>query len=156
MTKTTKRIPAGYHTLTPHLAVRGAAKAIEFYKKAFGAVELHRSAGPDGKLIMHAELRIGDSPLLLHDEFPESGGLSPTSLEGSPVTLHMFVEDADAVFNKAVAAGAKVEMPMQDMFWGDRYGQITDPFGHNWSIAHRLEDLTPEDRRKRAAELFGG
>src|SRR5688572_3084400 len=126
MSKRSSRIPPGFHTVTPHLEVRGAAKAIEFYKKAFGAVELFRNHGPDGKSIMHAQLMIGDSPVMLHDEYQESGISSPHALEGSPVTLHLFVEDADALFKQAVAAGAKVELAIQDMFWGHRYGQISD------------------------------
>jgi PhnB protein len=150
----TKRVPLGFHTITPHLELRGAAKAIEFYKKAFGAVEIVRNLGPDGRLIMHAQLKIGDSMLLLHDEFAESGGQSPQTLEGSPITLHLYVEDADAVFAKAVAAGAKVEKPLENTFWGDRYGQLIDPFGHCWSVGSKLEDLTPEQIRKRAQELF--
>jgi uncharacterized glyoxalase superfamily protein PhnB len=149
-----KRVPPGFHTITPHLELRGAAKAIEFYKKAFGAVEIVRNLGPDGRLIMHAQLRIGDSMLMLHDEFAEAGGHSPQTLEGSPITLHLYVEDADAVFARAVAAGAKVEMPLENTFWGDRYGQLTDPFGHSWSVGSKLEDLTPEQIRKRAQELF--
>ena len=149
-----RRVPAGFHTITPHLAVRGAAKAIEFYKKAFGAEEIVRNLGPDGRLIMHAQLKIGDSMLMLHDEFAESGGQSPHTLEGSPITLHLYVEDADAAFARAVAAGAKIEMALQDMFWGDRYGQLIDPFGHCWSIGSKIEDLNPEQIRKRAQELF--
>jgi uncharacterized glyoxalase superfamily protein PhnB len=140
-------IPEGYHTLTPHIVVRGAAQAIEFYKKAFGAVEIRRSAMPDGKLI-HADLKIGDSHLLLVDELPAMGVYGPS--EGrSPVTLHMFVEDVDSVFNRAVAAGAKATMPVADMFWGDRFGKLVDPFGHDWSIATHKEDLTPEEMKKR-------
>jgi PhnB protein len=149
-----KRVPAGFSTITPHLAVRGAAKAIDFYKKAFGAEEIVRNLGPDGRMIMHAQLKIGDSMLLLHDEFPESGGQSPQTLEGSPITLHLYVEDADAAFARAVAAGAKVEMELQNTFWGDRYGQLIDPFGHCWSIGAKLEDLSPDQIRKRAQELF--
>ena len=147
-------IPPGFHTLTPHLEVRGAARAIEFYKAAFGAREVFRSVGPDGRLIMHAQLQIGDSMLLVHDEFAEGGGESPDSLEGSAVTLHLYVEDADAAFTRAVKAGATVEMPLGDMFWGDRYGQVKDPFGHRWSIGHKIEDLTPTQMRERAAKYF--
>jgi PhnB protein len=147
-------VPEGFHTITPHLEVRDAARAIEFYKKAFGAVEIVRQNGPDGKSIMHCQLRIGSSMLLLHDEYAEAGGESPTTLEGSSVTLHLYVDDADAALERAVKAGARVEMPMQDMFWGDRYGQITDPYGHHWSIAHKIANLSPEDIRKGAAEYF--
>jgi uncharacterized glyoxalase superfamily protein PhnB len=149
-----KRVPEGFHTVTPHLEVRGAAKAIEFYKKAFGAVEIVRNLGPDGRRIMHAELRIGDSMIMLHDEFAESGGHSPQTLEGTPITLHLYVDDADLVFKQAVDAGARVEMPVQDMFWGDRYGQLVDPFGHSWSVGSKLEDLAPDEVRKRAEKLF--
>src|SRR5262245_59116013 len=150
----TRPIPAGFHSLTPHLELRGAARAIDFYKTAFGAVEIRRNLGPDGRLIMHAQLQIGDSMLLLHDEFAESGGQSPHTLEGSPVTLHLYVEDADALFKQAVDAGATVAMPMQDTFWGDRYGQLVDPFGHNWSIGSKIENLDDREIRKRAEKLF--
>jgi PhnB protein len=154
MTMQPKRVPDGFHTITPHIEVRGAAKAIEFYKKAFGAVEIVRNVGPDGRLIMHAQLKIGDSMLLLHDEFAEAGGQSPQTLEGSPVTIHLYVEDADAAFKRAVEAGATVAMPIQDTFWGDRYGQLVDPFGHNWSIGSKIEQLDPAEIRKRASKLF--
>jgi len=147
-------VPEGFHTVTAHLAVHGAAQAIDFYKKAFGAREIVRTLGPDGRLIMHAQIAIGDSMVLLHDEFPESGGQSPRTLGGSAVTLHLYVDDADAWFERAVKAGATVEMPLQDMFWGDRYGQLVDPFGHNWSIGSRIEKLTEEEKRKRAASFF--
>jgi PhnB protein len=150
-----KPIPEGYHALTPHIVVRGAAEAIEFYKKAFGAVELRRSAMPDGKTLMHADLKIGDSHLLLVDEMPGMSGChAPREGGGTSVTLHLFVEDVDAVFNRAVAAGAKVTMPVADMFWGDRYGKLVDPFGHDWSIATHKEDLTPEEMKKRGEALF--
>jgi PhnB protein len=154
MTHQIKAIPEGFHTLTPHLVVKGADQAIEFYKKAFGAQEIMRMAGPDGKSIMHAELRIGDSPIMLAEEFPQMGNRGPQSLGGTAVTLHVYVEDADAVFNQAVAAGAQVGMPMADAFWGDRYGQLTDPFGHSWSFATHKEDLTPEEIGKRAEAAF--
>lgn len=154
MSKTTPRVPAGFHTVTPHLVVRGAAKAIDFYKKAFGAQELFRNHGPDGKSIMHAQIRIGDSIIMLHDEFQEVGMSSPSALGGATATMHLYVDDADALFNQAVAAGCTVDLPIQDMFWGDRYGQVYDPFGHHWAIAHKLENLTPEEMRRRAAEVF--
>lgn len=141
---TVKPIPEGMHTLTPHLVCAGAADAIEFYKKAFNAVELARLPAPGGKLA-HAAVRIGDSVLMLVDEFPEMGAKGPKSLEGSPVTLHLYVEDADAAVAQAVAAGAKVIMPLADMFWGDRYGQVEDPFGHRWSVATHMRDLSPEE-----------
>lgn len=148
-------VPQGFHTITPHLEVRDAARAIEFYKKAFGAVEIFRSGGPDGKSIMHCQMQIGDSMFLLHDEYAEAGGESPQTLEGCGITMHLYVDDADVAFERAVKAGARVEMPLQDMFWGDRYGQLTDPFGHHWSIAHKLVDLTPEQMRRGAADYFG-
>jgi PhnB protein len=150
MAKTVKRVPEGYHTLTPHLVVHGAAQAIEFYKKAFGAKELRRSPGPGGKL-MHAELQIGNSRLMLNDDFPEMGAVSPQALKGTPVTIHIYVEDADAMFQQAVKAGAKVLMDLADQFWGDRYGVVTDPFGHHWSIGSHIKDLTPEELQKAGA-----
>jgi PhnB protein len=156
MTEKKRPIPAGFHSITPHLEVRGAARAIDFYKAAFGAIEIVRNTGPDGRSIMHCQLQIGDSMILLHDEYAESGGESPQTLEGSPVTLHLFVDDADVAFERAVKAGAKVDKPLEDLFWGDRYGQLTDPFGHHWSIAHRIADLSPEQIRKGAAEYFKG
>jgi PhnB protein len=138
-----KPIPDGMHSLTPHLVCTGAADAIEFYRRAFNAVETARLPGPNGKLI-HAAVRIGDSVLMLVDEFPEMGVLGPKSLKGSPVTVHLFVENVDATVAQAVAAGAKVTMPVADMFWGDRYGQLEDPFGHRWSVATHVRDLSPE------------
>lgn len=136
--------PTGMHSLTPHLVCAGAADAIEFYKAAFGAVEISRMAGSDGKL-MHAMIRIGDSHLMLGDEMPEWGSLGPKALKGSPVVVHLYVKDADATFAQAVAAGAKATMPVGDMFWGDRYGQVEDPFGHRWSIATHTVDMTQEE-----------
>jgi len=150
MSSRVKPIPSGFHTLTPHLVVKGASKAIEFYKKAFGAQEIGRMSGPDGKSILHADLKIGDSHVFLVDEMPEMGCRGPESTGGTPVTIHMYVEDVDAAFGKAVAAGATVRMPLADMFWGDRYGVLTDPFGHAWSLASHKEDLTPEEIRKGA------
>ncbi len=151
-------IPAGHHTITPHLIIKGAAEAIEFYKKAFGAEEVFRMPfpGPDGQVKLgHADLRIGDAHLFLADEFPQQGGLGPQGGH-SPVTIHLYVTDADAVFNQAVAAGATVAMPLADMFWGDRFGKLVDPFGHHWSIAEHLEDPTPEQMQERMAAIFGG
>ncbi len=148
-------IPDGTHTITPHLIVKGAAEAIEFYKRAFGAEELCRMPfpGPDGQVKLgHAALRIGDSRLMLADEFPECGGFGPVG--NSPVTIHLYVTDADAAFERAVEAGATVRMPLADMFWGDRYGQVVDPFGHSWSIAEHLEDLTPEQMEERKLAAF--
>ncbi|MBS0446558.1 MAG: VOC family protein [Proteobacteria bacterium] len=143
MTTPVKPIPEGMHTITPHLICAGAADAIEFYKKAFGAVELSRLPAPNGKL-MHGSVRIGDSTVMLVDEMPEHGALGPKALKGSPVTIHLYVPDVDASIAQAAAAGAKVTMPATDMFWGDRYGQVEDPFGHRWSIATHQRDLTPE------------
>ncbi len=148
-----KPVPDGYHTLTPYLVIRDAAKAIEFYKKAFGAKETFRMPGPGGK-IMHAELQIGDSMLMLAEEMPEYGAKSPQALGGSPVNVFLYVEDADKVFNQAVAAGATVTMPLADQFWGDRYGKLADPFGHQWSVATHKEDVAPEEMAKRAAKAM--
>jgi PhnB protein len=142
-------IPSGMHTVTPHLICAGAAGAIEFYKKAFNAVEVGRMPGPEGKL-MHAHIRIGDSAVLLVDEMPEWGAFSPRSLKGSPVTIHLYVEDVDAFTQRAVAAGAKVTMPLEDMFWGDRYGKLEDPFGHHWSVATHVRDVSPEEMQQAA------
>ena len=155
MTTPIKAVPEGYHTLTPHLIVKGASEAIAFYKKAFGAEEIRRIPGPDGKSLIHAELKIGDSRLFLVDEFPEMGCLGPLGIGGAPIFTHVYVEDVDAVFNQAVAAGAEVRMPLEDAFWGDRYGQLVDPFGHKWSLATHKEDLTPEEMGKRAQAAFG-
>lgn len=151
----TKGIPEGFHTLTPHLVVRGAADALEFYKKAFGAEEIHRMPGPDGKL-MHAELKIGNSMLMLADEFPEWGSKGPETIGGSPVVLSLYVEDCDTVYNQAVEAGATVRMPLADQFWGDRYGQLTDPFGHIWGVCTNIKQLTPEEINEAAKAAMGG
>lgn len=139
-----KPIPDGMHTITPHIVCAGAAEAIEFYKKAFGATEGGRLAGPDGK-IMHACLKIGNSHLMMVDEMKEWGALGPKELKGTPVTLHLYVEDVDAAFAKAVEAGATSKMPVADMFWGDRYGMVEDPWGHCWSIATHIKDLSQEE-----------
>lgn len=136
-------IPEGYRTVTAHLICEGASEAIAFYQKAFGAVEISRLAGPDGK-IMHAELRIGDSPVMLCDDFPDYGSRGPLALGGTAVVLHLYVPDADAAWARALEAGARPTMPLSDMFWGDRYGQVVDPFGHRWSIATHKRDLTPQ------------
>jgi PhnB protein len=140
-------VPKAYGSVTPALAIRGATDAIAFYVKAFGAKELSRMPGPDGKL-MHAEIRIGDTIVMLGEEAPGMGSPSPQTLNGSPVSLMLYVKDADAVFARAVAAGAKPVMPPADMFWGDRYGAVTDPFGHRWSIATHKTDLTPKQVKK--------
>ena len=139
-----KAIPDGMHSLTPHLVCRGAAAAIDFYGRAFDAIEQFRLPGPDGRLV-HACVLIGDSQLFLVDEMPEHGALGPRALKGSPVTIHLQVQDADATFARAVQAGATVSMPLADMFWGDRYGRVTDPFGHSWSIATHVRDVSPDD-----------
>ena len=141
MTATVNPIPHGMHTITPHLVCKDAAAAIEFYKEAFGAVEVDRLPGPGGKL-MHAMLRIGDSALMLVDEFPEMHALGPKALGGSPVTIHLSVPDVDASYKRATAAGASPRMPVTDMFWGARYGMVQDPFGHLWSIATQVRNLT--------------
>ena len=137
-------IPNGMHSITPHLVCAGAAEAIAFYKVAFDAVELSRMPGPGGKL-MHAMLRIGDSAVMLVDETPEWGALGPKALKGTPVTLHMYVANADVAFAQAVTAGAQAVMQPADMFWGDRYGVVEDPFGHRWSIATHVRDMTAEE-----------
>ena len=148
-----KPIPDGHHSITPTLTVKGASSAIEFYKKAFGAQELSRFVGPDGKTIMHAEIKIGDSLIMLNDEYPQMGCRSPQSMGGATGGLFLYVQDADDTFNKAVSAGAKPQMPMMDAFWGDRFGSIVDPYGHVWSIATRKKDMTPDELRK-ASEAF--
>jgi len=150
MTSRPKPIPDGYHTATPYLIVNDAALAIEFYKEAFGATELLRMAKPDGK-IGHAEIRIDDSTIMLADEFPEMGARSPQSFGGSPVSIFLYVENVDAVFAQTVAAGAVVQRPVADQFYGDRMGGVKDPFGHAWYIATHVEDVSPEEMRKRAA-----
>lgn len=145
-------IPPGFTAVTPHLVCKDSAKAIEFYKKAFGAVEEGRMPGPDGKSVMHAMIRINGAAIMLADEFhgesEDCGNKSPLSLGGSPVTIHLYVADADAVFKKAVDAGATAVMPPTDMFWGDRYGMVKDPSGHSWSIATHKRDMTPEQMKK--------
>jgi len=141
-----KPIPDGYHTLTPFLTVRDAARAIEFYKAAFGAHERGVMKGPDGK-IMHAELIIGDSIIMLSDEFPEYGAVSPLTSGGAGMGLHIYVDGVDAAFDRAVKAGAQVDMPVTDQFWGDRYGKLKDPFGHKWSIATHTKDLSMDEMK---------
>ena len=142
-----KPVPEGYHTITPHLIVRDAARAIEFYKQAFGAKERGVMKGPDGK-VMHAELQIGDSIVMLADEMPEFGSRSPQSIGGSPTGLHIYTDNADAAFDRAVKAGAQVEMPVMEQFWGDRYGKLKDPFGHSWSVATHVKDLSGEEMKR--------
>ena len=145
-------IPAGYHSVTPYLVVKGAAQAIEFYKAAFGAVELFRLEMGDRRL-GHAELQIGDSHVMLADEFPEMGALGPESYGGTPVSLLIYIPEVDAVFARALAAGATEKKPVQDQFYGDRSGMLTDPFGHSWSIATHIEDVAPEEMSRRMAEF---
>ena len=149
-----RQVPDGMHTVTPHLICAGAGAAIEFYKKAFNAVEMVRLPGPQGRL-MHACIRIGDSQVMLVDEMPEWGAFGPKSLKGSPVTIHLQVEDVDAVVARAVGAGAKITMPVDDMFWGDRYGKLEDPFGHHWSVATHIRDVSP-DELQQAMQKMGG
>ena len=149
-----KPTPEGYHSVTPYLIVRGGADAIEFYKKAFGAVELFRFPSPDGK-IGHAEIKVGDSPIMLADEFPDMGFLSPETIGGSPVSLYVYVEDVDKFTGKAVAEGLTVVKPVADQFYGDRSGSFKDPFGHTWGFATHIEDLTPEEVNERAAAAHG-
>jgi PhnB protein len=145
-------IPAGFHTVTPSLSIRGAAKAIDFYKKVFGATEVMRMPGPDGESVAHAEIKIGDSHIMLGDEWPGMSQQSPSKFGGTTVSIMLYLPNADAVFNGAVAAGAKVIMPMTNMFWGDRFGKVQDPFGHEWALATHVEDVAPEEMGRRAAE----
>jgi PhnB protein len=151
MAKAAKAVPEGYHTITPSLTLDNASKTIEWYKKALGAEEISRSAGPDGK-IMHAELKIGDSRFMMNDVM--MGAKGPKAFGGSPASLWLYVNDCDALFNRAVSAGAKEQMPLADQFWGDRGGAITDPEGYTWWIATRKEDLTRDEMNKRAADFF--
>lgn len=147
-----KPVPDGYHTVIPYLVVRGASDAIAFYGKALGATELVRMPGPGGA-VMHAELKIGDSVVMLTDENPEMGSVSPATLNGTPVSVFLYVPDVDALFGQAVAAGATALMPPTDMFWGDRFGKLKDPFGHEWAMATHIEDVTPEEMQKRMASM---
>ena len=149
-----KSIPEGYHSVTPYLIIRGAAAAIEFYKNAFGATELFRFPTPDGK-IGHAEIKIGDSPIMLADEFADMGYNGPQTLGGSPVSLMIYVADVDAVFNRALEAGATVKEALQDKFYGDRIGTLTDPFGHRWHLATHKEDVSPDEMQRRAKAASG-
>jgi uncharacterized glyoxalase superfamily protein PhnB len=149
-------IPEGFHTLTPHLTVRDCAKAIDFYKKAFGAEERMRALAPDGRSIMHASLQIGNSMFMLNDEFPDWGCLSPLAKPGAGVQVHMYVNDVDRVWKRAVEAGATEQMPLADQFWGDRYGTLKDPFGHVWALATHIDDPTPDQMKQRMEAAFGG
>jgi uncharacterized glyoxalase superfamily protein PhnB len=153
----TKPVPEGLHTLTPHFVVRDAAKAVDFYQRAFGAEEVDRMTGPDGR-IWHVRLRIGTSSFFLAEEGTAQGALSPQALGGSPGSLQMYVDDAGAAFQRAIDAGAQVRSPLADTFWGDRYGQLIDPFGFQWAIAQRVRDLSPEElaHAVKAAARFHG
>jgi PhnB protein len=153
MAKNTQGLPKGYHTVTPSLFIAGAAKAIDFYKKALGAEEVSRFPAPDGT-IMHAEIRIGDSTLMLSDEMPEYGGKSPKSLGGTPVSFFVYQENVDAAWKRAIDAGGKEVMPLIDQFWGDRAGCFQDPFGHNWWLAQHLRDMTTEELNRAAEAHF--
>lgn len=154
MTTKVKAIPDGYHTATPYLVIKGAGKAIEFYKEVFGATETVRMLALDGN-VMHAEIKIGDSMIMLSDECPDWNALGPLTIGGTTVSIVLYVEDVDTVVNGAVTAGAKLVMPTADQFWGDRMGTVIDPFGHKWSIATHKEDLTPEEVSTRAKAMFG-
>ncbi len=154
MANKVKPIPEGYHAVTPYLIIKGAADAIDYYKNVFGATELLRMPSPGGK-IGHAEIKIGDSTIMLADEEPEMGIVSPRSLGGTPVSILLYVEDVDAVFGQAVSSGAKVLRPIKDQFYGDRSGNLEDPFGHKWTIATHKEDVSPEEMQNRASAAAG-
>jgi PhnB protein len=149
-----KPVPDGYRTVTPYLTVKGAAQAIEFYKKAFGAKEKERMSGPDGTSVMHAELEFGDSIVMLSDEFPGGNCRSPQSLGGTSASVFLYVPDVDVAYKRAVEAGAKPAMPLTDMFWGDRFGKVVDPFGHEWSMATHKEDVPPAEMERRGREFM--
>jgi PhnB protein len=153
MPTTVKPIPDGHRTVAPYLAIKNAASALEFYKKAFGALETYKLIVPDGR-VGHAEIRLGDSLIMLSDEFPEFGGKAPEALGGSPVSIHLYVDDVDAFFKRALAAGARELKPVADQFYGDRSGQLEDPFGHLWWVATHKEDVAPEEMQKRVRALF--
>ena len=157
MSKSTQAIPPGHENLIPHLVCDPCSEAIEFYKKAFGAEEIQRAPAPDGRKIMHAAIRIGNSFVFLADDFPEFCGgksSSPKALKGTPVTIHHYVENCDAAIKRAQDAGATVMMPAQDMFWGDRYGVVTDPYGHKWSFATHIKDVTPAEMQAAMKDAF--
>ncbi|MDQ1924240.1 VOC family protein [Massilia pseudoviolaceinigra] len=153
-TQAVQRIPEDMHTVTPHIVCADAVSAIDFYVKAFGATDTGKMLAPNGKLI-HGMIRIGDSAIMLAEETPEWGSIGPLTLKGSPVTLHLYVQDADAAFQRAIDAGATAVMPPADMFWGDRYGVVKDPYGHSWSIAHHVRDMTMEEMQEGAAKACG-
>jgi PhnB protein len=147
-----KPVPEGYRTVTPYLIVKGAAQALDFYRRAFNSEERMRMPGPEGK-IMHAEIRIGDSMVMLADEFPQMGALSPQTIGGTAVGLCLYIEDVDSRFQQAVSAGAKIERPLQNQFYGDRSGTIVDPFGHKWTLASHVEDVAPDEMERRMAAM---
>lgn len=151
-----KPIPDGFTTVTPYLVIKGAADAIEFYKKAFGATELCRNIDERNGRIMNAQIKIGDSVIMLNDEYPEFGSFGPSESNKPPASIHLYVKDADAVFKRAVEAGATVTMPLNDVFWGDRFGSVKDPFGHGWSIATHTRDLSPAEIAEGAKKAFAG
>lgn len=154
MSKAVKPIPDGFRTITPYLTLRDGAQAIDFYRKAFGAQEVMRMPGAGGKGVMHAEIRIGDSMLFLSDEFPHGGTQAPDSLGGATGSVFLYVQDVDATFDRAVKAGAKPSMPPADMFWGDRFAKVVDPFGHHWGLATHREDVAPDEMGRRAKEAL--
>ena len=153
MAQKAKAIPEGFHSVTPYLALQDAAPAIDFYKKAFGASEVMRMNGPDGK-VSHAEIKIGDSIIMLGSAPPNSGVRAPQSLNGSTVSIMLYVPDVDTTFDRAVSAGAKTVQAVENQFWGDRYGRLTDPFGHSWSLATHIEDVSPAEMGKRAQQAM--
>jgi uncharacterized glyoxalase superfamily protein PhnB len=153
MAEKVNAIPDGYHSVTANLVIKGASEAIDWYKQALGAQELYRMPGPDGRL-MHAEIKIGDSVIMLTDEMPEMGGKGPETLGGTPVSLMIYCKDCDALFNRAVGAGASVRMPLEDAFWGDRWGMVTDPFGHVWSIGTRKKNLSVPEMKAAMDEFM--
>lgn len=156
MSDTVSAVPQGASPVTPHLVVRDAAGAIDFYAKAFGAEEVFRMPGPDGERLIHAEIRVNGGVVMLAEEAPEMGVLSPESLEGTPVTLHLYVADCDAAVKRAEEAGCQVTMPPADMFWGDRYGRVADPFGHSWSLATHQRDVSAEEMQDGMLAAFSG
>lgn len=155
MTKATP-VPEDFHTITPHLVVRDAAQAVAFYTRAFDAEELYRNLAPDGQSIVHSELLIGESRFFVNEEFPDHDQHSPLHYGGTAVTLHLYVSDVDTLFTRAVNAGAEIMIELADQFWGDRYGRLRDPFGHEWSLASRIEDLSPHEIHQRAVAVLGG
>lgn len=155
MATNVKPIPEGYHSVTPYLIIKGAAAAIEYYKKSFGATELFRMPTPDGK-IGHAELKIGDSPIMLSDEHPDLGHVGPQTLGGTPVGIMIYVDDVDTIYKRAISGGGQEIKPLQDQFYGDRSGTLKDPFGHMWTVATHVEDVAPEEMEKRMAAAHGG